>query len=276
MRLLIGALCAWPLLARTCPGAQLVRHRDPRYDPACRVQFLLARSQPRQRAHPRPEHLGIACKHRLRRVRPDRHLHRRGPRMGPPRVRSSTGAADAPDLLVRTAGGRKRILREVRALLSLPRSCRRQRERGIPSSPRSIPGSCWPASSTPRNIFREAIPLEVSIRGLADSLYRRMNWDFMRNFHLGILMGYQPVTGFTGYGEWIGYNEASIMYLLALGSPTHPVPSSAWQTLDLRISVANPLRPVLCGLSTPVRPPVFALLDRFPDRSTTSTCSRKA
>jgi hypothetical protein len=47
-------------------------------------------------------------------------------------------------------------------------------------------------------------------------------------------MGWKPETGgnggFGGYGLWIGYNEAMIMYLLGLGSPTHPLPTTAWTT----------------------------------------------
>ena len=33
--------------------------------------------------------------------------------------------------------------------------------------------------------------------------------------------------GFTG-DDWRGYNEAMLVYLLALGSPTHPIDSQAW------------------------------------------------
>ena len=71
---------------------------------------------------------------------------------------------------------------------------------------------------------------EQLIRGLADSIYWRMNWDLMRNYKNGILMGWMPATGFLGYGQWMGYNEASIMYILALGSPTYPVDYTAWET----------------------------------------------
>ena len=28
--------------------------------------------------------------------------------------------------------------------------------------------------------------------------------------------------------EWAGYNEAMILYLLALGSPSHPIDERAW------------------------------------------------
>jgi len=71
---------------------------------------------------------------------------------------------------------------------------------------------------------------EVQIRALADSIYRRVDWEFVRNFGAGIRLGWKPTGGFSGYGTWVGYNEAMIMYLLALGSPTHPNPASVWNT----------------------------------------------
>lgn len=70
---------------------------------------------------------------------------------------------------------------------------------------------------------------EVEIRALADSIYRRVDWNWMRNYNPGVLMGWMPRTQFTGFGQWIGYNEAMILYILALGSPTHQVPTDAWQ-----------------------------------------------
>ena len=73
-------------------------------------------------------------------------------------------------------------------------------------------------------------PEEVQIRALAESLYLRVDWNFMRNWGVGILMGWTPEGGFNGFGTWVGYNEAMILYLLALGSPTHPVPNSTWFT----------------------------------------------
>src|SRR5262245_35647692 len=72
---------------------------------------------------------------------------------------------------------------------------------------------------------------ETTIRALADSIYARMDWNFMRNFNPGVLMGWKPEGGFSGYGQWIGYNEAMILYILALGSPRTPqVPVTAWNT----------------------------------------------
>ncbi len=71
---------------------------------------------------------------------------------------------------------------------------------------------------------------EVAIRALADTLYRRADWKFMRNLSDGLLMGWKPGTNFNGFGRWRGYNEAMVMYILALGhpNPNKTVPASDW------------------------------------------------
>ena len=79
-----------------------------------------------------------------------------------------------------------------------------------------------------RQYFDGTDSAETRIRALADSIYHRMNWNLMRNSQWGIMMGWMPGTGFAGFGQWTGYNEASIMYILALGSPTYPVGPEAW------------------------------------------------
>lgn len=71
-------------------------------------------------------------------------------------------------------------------------------------------------------------PLDNEIRALADALYQRVDWNWARDNQPGIRMGWKPVTGFAGFGLWRGYNEAMILYLLALGSPTHPIPEAGW------------------------------------------------
>jgi hypothetical protein len=79
-----------------------------------------------------------------------------------------------------------------------------------------------------KQYFTGSDPVETEIRALADSIYRRADWEFMRNGAQGIYMGWKPGTGYSGFGLWQGYNEAMILYLLALGSPTHPVPTTTW------------------------------------------------
>jgi hypothetical protein len=70
--------------------------------------------------------------------------------------------------------------------------------------------------------------VEQTIRTLADSLYRRVDWKWAMADTKGIVMGWTPERSFHGKA-WRGYSEAMIMYILALGSPTYPVPSSVWE-----------------------------------------------
>ena len=77
--------------------------------------------------------------------------------------------------------------------------------------------------------FSTSDPLDVEVRALADSITYRADWDFFRNLRPGIALAWWPETGFSPH-QWIGYNEAMILYIIALGSPTHPVPESAWST----------------------------------------------
>jgi hypothetical protein len=81
-----------------------------------------------------------------------------------------------------------------------------------------------------KQYFDTSDPDDVQIRALADSLYRRADWDFMRASGVGIRLGWNPESGFNPFGNWVGYNEAMILYILAIGSPTHPVPASTWFT----------------------------------------------
>jgi hypothetical protein len=69
--------------------------------------------------------------------------------------------------------------------------------------------------------------LESSIRDLADRLYRRVDWQWARDGSGSIAQGWKPECGFLHYG-WEGYNEATIVYVLGLGSPTHALPATSF------------------------------------------------
>lgn len=69
---------------------------------------------------------------------------------------------------------------------------------------------------------------EREIRELADTLYRRVEWPWLQKRPPLISMGWYPETGFIEH-DWNGYDEAMMVYVLALGSPTHPVGPEAWQ-----------------------------------------------
>jgi hypothetical protein len=69
--------------------------------------------------------------------------------------------------------------------------------------------------------------VEGRIRDLADRLYRRVDWLWARGGADSISQGWKPECGFLHYG-WEGYNEATIVYVLGLGSPTHPLPAESF------------------------------------------------
>jgi hypothetical protein len=68
---------------------------------------------------------------------------------------------------------------------------------------------------------------ETEIRELADTLYRRIDWNWAQISKSTLSQGWKPECGFIHYG-WEGYNEATILYVLGLASPTHPLPDSSY------------------------------------------------
>jgi hypothetical protein len=75
--------------------------------------------------------------------------------------------------------------------------------------------------------FQQQTPEEIEIRRLADFLYRRVNWQWMCDDAQLICHGWKPETGFLEW-HWEGYDEALILYVLALGSPTFPIPAESY------------------------------------------------
>jgi hypothetical protein len=69
---------------------------------------------------------------------------------------------------------------------------------------------------------------ESEIRDVAESLYRRVEWDWASVRPPAVSMGWTPEAGFIAH-DYDGYNEAMLLYVLAIGSPTHPVPPTAWE-----------------------------------------------
>ena len=77
--------------------------------------------------------------------------------------------------------------------------------------------------------FDQDDPDEARIRALSDALYERVDWVWAQVRPPRISHGWRPESGFIAF-DWGGYNEAMIVYLLALGSPTHPVAENAWSS----------------------------------------------
>jgi hypothetical protein len=79
-----------------------------------------------------------------------------------------------------------------------------------------------------QSYFEGTDSLETAIRNFADTLYRRVDWVWATNGAEGISHAWWPERGFNT-SRWRGYDESAFLMILALGSPTHPVPASIWQ-----------------------------------------------
>src|SRR2546430_584630 len=78
-----------------------------------------------------------------------------------------------------------------------------------------------------QSYFDRDDPTEKAIRDGAEELYGRADWQWAQPRPPAVSMGWYPESGYHTY-DWRGYNEAMILYILALGSPSHPVEPAAW------------------------------------------------
>lgn len=75
--------------------------------------------------------------------------------------------------------------------------------------------------------FCEDTPGEIEIRERAEAIYRRIDWQWARGGASTARQGWKPESGFIHYG-WDGYDEAVILYVLGLASPTHPLSENSY------------------------------------------------
>jgi hypothetical protein len=69
---------------------------------------------------------------------------------------------------------------------------------------------------------------ETELRSLARLLYERVDWPWMLDGGDTLRHGWRPESGFLPF-RWRGYDEALILYVLAIGSPTHPIEPRCYQ-----------------------------------------------
>jgi hypothetical protein len=79
-----------------------------------------------------------------------------------------------------------------------------------------------------QSYFDRRDPVEEEIRALTDSIYARIDWAWAVHHPPMIALGWTPERGFLPY-DWRGYNEAMLLHVLALGSPSHPVTADTWR-----------------------------------------------
>src|SRR5579864_3958548 len=75
---------------------------------------------------------------------------------------------------------------------------------------------------TARQYFKDQ-----EIKDLATKIYERVDWPWFLNGGKTFSMGWHPESGFLD-ARWEHFCELMMIYLLAIGSPTHPVSADSW------------------------------------------------
>ena len=83
-----------------------------------------------------------------------------------------------------------------------------------------------------RQYFNRDTPAEREIRETVTRFWREVEWDWYRQRPDSDVLywHWSPDHGFHINHPLIGWNETAIIYLLAIASPTHPVPATMWHT----------------------------------------------
>lgn len=79
---------------------------------------------------------------------------------------------------------------------------------------------------TCRQYFQDA-----QIQSVATQIYQRVNWPWMLNGGTTFSMGWTPENGFIA-ARYDTYCELMMLYLLAIGSTTFPVPANCWNAFS--------------------------------------------
>ena len=108
------------------------------------------------------------------------------------------------------------------AALGLPKD----RKMARPKSEVSVSDSTWLVAGalTAAQYFRE----EPEMARLAKKIYERVDYAWMRNGDPYLMAhGWMPETGFLE-ARYDKYCQIALMYLMGIGSPTHPLPPESW------------------------------------------------
>ena len=77
-----------------------------------------------------------------------------------------------------------------------------------------------------KQYFDRTTEEETALRREVDAIFNRLDWGWMARKSDVLSMGWFPESGFIN-NNWVGYNEAMILYCLGLGA-TNGLPDSAW------------------------------------------------
>ncbi len=72
----------------------------------------------------------------------------------------------------------------------------------------------------------------TEVEKLANQFYERVDFEWMLNGGKTLSMGWDPIKQGFLRQRWSDYNESLILYLLAIGSPTHPISPESWREVN--------------------------------------------
>lgn len=70
----------------------------------------------------------------------------------------------------------------------------------------------------------------AAIRTQANQIYQRVHWPWALNGGDTFALSWRPEHGFRRL-RWNSYCESMMLYLLAMGSPDHPIPAESWHKI---------------------------------------------
>jgi hypothetical protein len=71
---------------------------------------------------------------------------------------------------------------------------------------------------------------DAKIRDLVRQVYERVDFSWMLNKGKTFALSWSPETGFNK-ARWDHFDESLLLYVLAIGSPTHPIPVESWREI---------------------------------------------
>ncbi len=71
---------------------------------------------------------------------------------------------------------------------------------------------------------------DAKIRDLVQKIYERVDFPWMLNKGKTFALAWSPETGFNK-ARWDHFDESLLLYVLAIGSPAHPVPAESWREI---------------------------------------------
>lgn len=71
---------------------------------------------------------------------------------------------------------------------------------------------------------------DPKITKLANEIYERVDFQWMLNKGKTLAMSWSPEAGFSK-NRWDHFDESLLLYVLAIGSPTYPIPADSWYEL---------------------------------------------